>query len=276
VSAEECWYFFPHGPGGPVITRLRASEGPGKGWYCRHLENEHANYERTENRVTINNFRMYNADLSVRRLPTDGRALSDFISGVEGRRSDMEHIEAMTKGLLVVLKRDVAEGRRLWRVDRHLAVLEEQYFRCDWPASMRVVDNRDAMHKRGWTYFTVSGQINGEEVRGKGRMPFVYEAVRAHYPWLDMRVGSELRIVDTGSEGVVQGKEGKAIARCAGGSFFEGLGRPWMGLHTIDTVRRDAAGRGVWFETKYGAGRDKAEVVVTCDSYRADNIPVGE
>ena len=99
-------------------------------------------------------------------------------------------------------------------------------------------------------------------------MPFVYEATRAHYPWLDMRVGSELRIVDTGSEGLVQGKEGKAIARCAGGSFFAGLGRPWMGLHTIDTVRRDAAGQGVWFETKYGAGLDKAEVVVTCDKVK--------
>jgi hypothetical protein len=41
-----------------------------------------------------------------------------------------------------------------------------------------------------------------------------------------------------------------------------------MGLHTIDTVRRDAAERQVWFETKYKLQEDKAEVVVTCDQVK--------
>jgi len=49
---------------------------------------------------------------------------------------------------------------------------------------------------------------------------------------------------------------------------FTGLLRPWMGLHTIDTVRRDAARQSVWFETKLrsqesGAGSQKAEVTLT-------------
>jgi hypothetical protein len=39
-------------------------------------------------------------------------------------------------------------------------------------------------------------------------------------------------------------------------------------LHTIDTVRRDAAGQQVRFETRHRSGSGKAEVVLTCDSVR--------
>ena len=41
-----------------------------------------------------------------------------------------------------------------------------------------------------------------------------------------------------------------------------------MGLHTVDSVRRDAASKRVWFETKYGAGKGKAEVVLSCDNVK--------
>jgi hypothetical protein len=43
---------------------------------------------------------------------------------------------------------------------------------------------------------------------------------------------------------------------------FAGLGRPWMGLHTIDTIRRDAAEKRIWFETKYSKRSGIAEVVL--------------
>ncbi len=36
-----------------------------------------------------------------------------------------------------------------------------------------------------------------------------------------------------------------------------------MGLHTIDTVRRDAAQQGVWFETKILPDGSKGEVVLS-------------
>jgi len=38
-----------------------------------------------------------------------------------------------------------------------------------------------------------------------------------------------------------------------------------MGLHTIDTVRRDAAEQRVWFETKYEPKEGKAEVELSCE-----------
>ncbi len=41
-----------------------------------------------------------------------------------------------------------------------------------------------------------------------------------------------------------------------------------MGLHTIDTVRRDAAEQEVWFETRPMSGREQVEVVLNCAQVR--------
>jgi hypothetical protein len=43
---------------------------------------------------------------------------------------------------------------------------------------------------------------------------------------------------------------------------FAGLSRPWMGLHTVDIVRRDAAEKRIWFETRYNKRSGKAQVVL--------------
>ncbi|MHC4891596.1 MAG: hypothetical protein ACYTEO_19250, partial [Planctomycetota bacterium] len=36
-----------------------------------------------------------------------------------------------------------------------------------------------------------------------------------------------------------------------------------MGLHTIDTIRRDAAEKSVWFESRYSLGKEKTEVTLS-------------
>ena len=108
------------------------------------------------------------------------------------------------------------------------------------PRRVRVIDNRDAMHKRGWTYFSVTGEFNGSQVGGKGRMPFVYKQSVENYPWLRVQVGRQ-EIIDTA---------------------FAGFGRPWMGLHTIDIVRRDAAQRQIPFDTKLSLDGRKSEVTL--------------
>ncbi|OHB64892.1 MAG: hypothetical protein A2168_06580, partial [Planctomycetes bacterium RBG_13_50_24] len=68
---EQCWYFFPEGPGRPVMMRLLKFDASGKNSYCRNLQNQHASYYYDKETVRINNFRIYNPDLSVARLPTD-------------------------------------------------------------------------------------------------------------------------------------------------------------------------------------------------------------
>jgi RNA polymerase sigma-70 factor (ECF subfamily) len=260
---EQCWYFFPEGPGRPVMMRLLEFDGSGENSYCRNLQNQHANYYYDKDTVYINNFRMYNPDLSVIKLPTDGEDLSGFISRVEGSQADTERISSTKKGLLVISGRSGRDGDRIWKTERHFNVLDEEYFQLDWPQNARIVDKRDEMHKRGWTYFRISGRINGRQVSGTGRMPFVYDTSRQFAPWLDLQLANGIRVVDSGAGAFRFDANRKIVAAYPSGSFFKGLGRPWMGLHTIDTIRRDAAQMQVWFETKSLPGGEKAEVILT-------------
>jgi len=111
----------------------------------------------------------------------------------------------------------------------------------------------------------MAGQVNGEKVCGTGRMPFVYATSKPFSPWLTLQLADGSKIVDDGAQACVLDASGKAVATYAGGSFFAGLGRPWMGLHTIDTVRRDAAEEQVWFETERRPDSGISEIVLTCD-----------
>jgi len=234
---EEHWYYYPPGTNGVVMMRVRFTNDDRES-YCQWLENDQANYYRRNNTIYVENYRLWANDLTVRRLPTDTPQLTEFLSRVEGKREDMKYVPSYRNGLLVVVKqgRNSNHSQLTLRFD----VSDEEYFRYKWPAGARVVDKRDAMHKRGWTYFTVTGQINGKEVRGRGRVPFVYAASVEHWPWLELKVGG--RIVNEAG--------------------FAGIGRPWMGLHAIDTVRRDAAQKQIWFNTKYNKRNGKAQVIL--------------
>lgn len=258
---REYWYFFPEGPYGPMITRSMAGYANGTGCYCRSVQDEQANYFFDEGRniVHVNNYRQWNEDLSVWRLPTDRAKLTDFLSRVEGEGKELEYVVAKGRGLLLISGQG-DDGCYSLTV-RHVRATQEEYLRYSWPAGATLMDNRDQMHSRGWTYFRITGHVNDEQVTGSGRVPFVYAASRKHGPWLKLKVGDRLRIVDGRDQAVVY-EEGEVVARYAGGSFFSGLSRPWMGLHTIDTVRRDAAEQEVWFETKYSGSEQAATVLL--------------
>jgi len=160
----------------------------------------------------------------------------------------------------------VTNGNKPWGI-RHYNVLDEDYFQADWPATTKVIDNRDKMHERGWTYFKVTGQINGENVTGSGRIPFVYFASLQNSPWLKLQVGS-LTIVDNFKEAYTYRSPNTPLGIYKGGSFFKGLGRPWMGMHTIDTVRRDAAEQRILFKTEHTQGSRYAKVELIRDDIR--------
>jgi hypothetical protein len=51
-------------------------------------------------------------------------------------------------------------------------------------------------------------------------------------------------------------------AHYPGGSFFQGLARPWSGLHTIDVIRRDAARAGIAFTTTALSDGRRVEVTL--------------
>ncbi|HIJ52041.1 MAG TPA: RNA polymerase sigma factor [Planctomycetes bacterium] len=229
----EYWYFFPEGAGRAVMMQqIRQSR---RQW----LQDEYANYYNQNNTISIRNYRCRHSDLSVWRLPTDGPELTEYLSRVEGRSVEIKYVANKSSGLLVIASSKEAGESNFW-MTRHYNVMDEDYFQSDWPRETPTVDSRDPMHKRGWTYFKITGQINGKEVRGRGRIPFVYSTSKRHWPWMVLKVG-------------------ESIVNEAG---FAGLSRPWMGLHTIDTIRRDAAKERIWFETKYDKRSGKAQVIL--------------
>jgi hypothetical protein len=261
---EECCYFFPEGISGPVMIRqIQRNEQKNK--TCRRLQNDSMNYYTNGGKVFINNHRMWAEGLSVHRLPTDPKQLREFLSLVEGKSTEPDYVPCTdrARNLLVTVRRDAEKSNNILETVRHYNVVEEEFFQYDWPEGTKRIDNRDAMHKRGWTYFEITGHLNGEDVVGYGRIPFVYKTYRSHYAWIRLKVGAELEIVDSVNGANIYGPNRKLLATYPSGSFMKGLARPWMGLHTIDTIRRDAAEKSIWFESKYSSGREKSEVTLS-------------
>lgn len=236
AAGIEQWFYFPERPSGAVMMR-RLENGKGV-----ILQNESANYRIANSSVVIENYNYYNEDFSVMRLPTDGEKLSGFLDLVEGKKTDLEYIAEKGRGLLVVASVD---NRGVNNVQmRHYNTLDESYFRCDWPSKATIRDNRDAMHKRGWAFFSVSGRIGGQKIAGAGRVPFVYEQASENFAWMKLRLGKK-KVFDFG---------------------FDCFARPWQGLHTIDVIRRDAAGRNVKFVTELCQKKNKALVTLYAGS----------
>lgn len=264
TQRHESWYYFPERGNKTVMQRLLRSDATGRNPVCQILQNQYANYhfDRRSNAVHIHNYRAWKPDLSVMRLPTDSPDLSDFIAQVEGQPADMELTNVNRNRLLVICNHPSEHGSRIWRIDRHMNVLEEEYFQVSWPERRRVIDNRDAMHKRGWTYFQISGRVGHRSVSGVGRLPFVYAYAHRHHPWLRLRLAGGTRFVDTPTGARLYDQAGLIDAEFRGGSFFKGLLRPWMGLHCVDTIRRDAAEQTLVFETTYDKDATRTRITV--------------
>jgi RNA polymerase sigma factor (sigma-70 family) len=245
---QEGWYFFPEGPGGSVMIRSIKYDSRGKASQCTLLQNDRVNYLLKGGTVYINNFRSWEPDFSVKRLPTDPEGLTEFLWRMEGNKTDydnwdtVKYVPAQGPGLLAIAKCSGENSSKDMYFTYHRNVLSEDYFQYDWHGNTKKVDNRDTMHKRGWTFFRISGRVNEKEVSGTGRLPFVYQTSAQFYPWLRLQAGDH-RLIDAGS-----------------GKLFKGLPRPWMGLHTIDTIRRDAAEQHIWFETEYSKQTNTAQV----------------
>lgn len=266
-GTEECWYYYPDGVSRGVMTRLIRYDSRGQRSYCQWLQNDTSNYyfEKKSNTIYLENHRMWNRDLSVRTLPTDRSQLTEFLAQVQNSNVPTEYVSASGPGLLVVAQRSRIDGSGSWRIIRHHNVLEEDYFRCDWPSGTKILDRRDAMHKLGWTWFRIEGDIAGQSVSGVGQIPLFHNTSKRYKPWLRLEIADRLEIVDSSSGASISNAAGKVLENYPAGSFFKGLARPWMGLHTIDIVRRDAAQRQLWFETRYLPKEEKAEVELTCE-----------
>jgi RNA polymerase sigma-70 factor (ECF subfamily) len=264
-GAYEQWFFFPDGVDGPMFMMMQRWDSQEKNKLCGWLQNDKGNfyYHSGEKTIYLYNYHLPIRDLKTRRLPSDTAEFIGFLDQVEGEVSRVDYYRDEETGLLVGILDDRFYDARNYRTKIAFNTLQEtsfDSFRYPWPSDAPVVDERDAMHKRGWTYFRISGQVNGEQVLGAGQVPFIYNASLEHSPWLKLNIGNRLEIIDASSGAHLAVPDGRVIAAYPAGSFFKGLAKPWMGMHTLDIIRRDAAEKRIRFTTR--PFKDKVEVVL--------------
>ncbi|MFH1615134.1 MAG: sigma-70 family RNA polymerase sigma factor [Planctomycetota bacterium] len=244
-EATQYWYYFPHGVKGPVMTRLMKPDPQTGQSYSCFIHNDLANYyfDKAKNIVYINNYHIWQNDLSVTLLPTDSPDLVQFVSAVQATAPRGRYINADSPGLLVI--DNCHDDKTASWITHQYNVLDEEFFRYTWPQSAKILDNRDLMHKRGWTWFRIEGNINETALKGEGRIPFVYAALTYNHPWISLETKSNRQIVNA-----------------TGSRAFAFMPRPWMGLHAIDIVRRDAAEWQISFKTLAEPGGGHTQVIL--------------
>ncbi|NQT01268.1 MAG: RNA polymerase sigma factor [Planctomycetes bacterium] len=261
-GAYEQWFSCPDGIDGPLFMRMQRWDAQQTNKLCSWLENGEGNYYYycTDNKVYINNYRVFWSSLRVRRLPTDTAEFTNYLSEIEGDLSGVEYTRDSQTGLLRNALDDRFVEARNFRTDYNYNTLNERLFEYDWSEDIAVIDERDRMHKRGWTYFRINGKTNNQTISATGQIPFVYNASKKHPAWLRLKIGNELEIIDCNNGACLRRVDGTVIAAYPAGTFFKGLLRPWMGMHTIDIIRRDAARRRVAFKTR--PARNEKDVII--------------
>lgn len=252
-GAYEHWFYLPDGADGPMFMRMQRWNPQMEEKLCSWLQDAEANYyfDSGYNLIHINNRRVCWSNLRVRRLPTDSKEFIDFLMFVEGEpRGFSEYARDLNNDLLSSLVDYRFNNAPEFETRYLYNTIGEDYFQYNWPADIPVVDERDKMHKRGWTYFRVNGDVNGQRISGRGCIPFFYNAAKDHPAWMILNIGTNLRITESRRGARLSRADGTNVAAYPSGSFLQGLARPWMGLHAADIVRRDAAEKKIWFDTK--------------------------
>ncbi len=264
-------FYFPDGIDGPVFTRTLAWTPNGEFQFYDRFNDGQGHYEyQPPKGVVIHNCNVLIPERTS-TFVSDPSEFRNFVYDVEGSRKTKKTTYDQNTGLPVRTLHVGFDNIEDYYVKFEYNTLDEADFQHTWPSNIIIIDRRDAMHKRGWTYFRITGQISNEQISGYGQIPFIYDSLREHPPWLRLNIGDRLQIVDFPSGARLANSDGTVIAILPPGSFFRGLPQPWMGMHTLDIVRRNAARHGLWFATRLLDNiaqypfYKKAEVVVLND-----------
>ena len=256
--SEQRWYYYPDGRTGAVFTRRTKSGTAEQGELFTELCNGRGNYSYSPGcrEIHIENYRPWRLDMRTVRLPSDSRSFRDFLDMMEEPVYEESYSYDEETGLL----RRVFDHTIKFGVNYMYNTLEAGDFLRGWPEEVSVSDNRDAMHRRGWTYFLVNGNVGGESISGRGQAPFVYDAYQKRPPWLRLRLPGGGELIDSVAGAYRFSPDGE-VEEYPAGTFFDGLSQPWMGLHSVDSVRRGAARHRLRFRTR-ASGSNRAEVTV--------------
>ena len=243
----EGYYYYPKGSKGPLMMRLSVSTA--KTSY-QVLQNDKGNYflENMGQKVTVNNHHYWNPDFSVMLLPTDSPELAAFLGNSANRQSTYPMNFSATLDLLIAASKQKGTNNITFSVQNYDALMEER-FQYNWPADSTVMDKRDSIHQQGWCYFTMKGTFKDREISGLGQIPFKYPASQTKPAWFALKIDDIIELFDSGNSAVMKNSNG-SIASYPAQTFLTGLNQPWMGLHCIDTVRRDAALSKIAFKTE--------------------------
>ncbi|MBN1764693.1 MAG: sigma-70 family RNA polymerase sigma factor [Sedimentisphaerales bacterium] len=266
---NEYWYFYPEGAQGPLWMKLWLWDRNESSRKTLWLQNSNINCYFNGNTPVLVNHHVFNPDLSVWRLPTDTPALSRALGYNDAYDSLGGTISNRSKNLWIKVRQYEDEYSTFVQPDYQYEIMEQEYFQPTSPAGADMQDLRDTMHKRGWTYFIINGRMLGERLTGKGRIPFTYSAWKEKRPWLRLQVGNRLEIVDGARGAYILNHQGDITAAFPAESFFKSLLRPWMGLHTIDSIRREAARQEMGFITQQ---KNHTKAIVEIDYSRGKLI----
>ena len=243
----EGYYYYPRGSDGPVMMRLSISTA--KTSY-QVLQNDNGNYflENMGQKVTVNNHHYWNPDFSVMLLPTDSPELSVFLGNFENRQSSSRVNFSATRDLLIAASKQKGTNNITFSIQHYDALMEER-FQYNWPAQSTVMDKRDSIHQQGWCYFIMKGTFKDREISGLGQIHFKYPVSQTKQAWFALKIDDIIELFDSGKSAVMK-KSNDSMTSYPAQTFLTGLNKPWMGLHCIDTVRRDAALSRIAFKTE--------------------------
>ncbi len=249
-GAYEQWFYYPEGVDGPLFARMQRWKPDQSEKLCAWLlnENGHYYYNCAEPKVYWRNRTWFWSNGDVRSFPYDDPNLASFL-GVVTNDKDAE----------LYFERDPRNGLLTQTQDRrfpHLGLFENRFeynqtpletFNLPWP-DVPMEDIRDAMHKRGWTYLRITGVLNDQPIQGRAYIPFIYKVYQEHKPWLELTFGQDQILCNSPQDHHRQ--------------CWAGLPRPWLGSHSIDLVRRDAARQGLHFTQSISYEDNLLEVTI--------------
>ena len=272
---------FPEGPDGPILRFMYRLGMDGKEKLCQWLQDGTGcyYYEAGDKALYITNDPLRVPGLV---LPTDLPEMINFIYSQVGKDSR------------VGTKRGFFNECLNYRVDNRAqdySNVESEYsyndlgvedLKKDWPSYFtRTIDKRDQMHKRGWTYYKVSGELFGEEVSGFGQVPFIYSMYQEHLPKMYLKIG-DTEYFDFGSDKDVVADFGDEMVCWPENTLFKFLPRPWRGIAFIDSLCRDCARVKIPFDieldidtdgiVKIWPTRSKRDYCLVYDINRYDDV----
>lgn len=247
----DIWFYFPEGVQGPRFKAYIPTDETDRKQVNWDIETADFNYHYIGDaeEMHLTNARAFCSEGHSSIMPTDSIEFCEFVQTMEG---PMSHALVDKKGY--TFQRDPQTGYVVSGMDtrpragtplqsavEYSPTMANHPFDFVPPSGMSVIDDRDAMHQRGWTYYRMVGQLGDQAITGVGQIPFTYTASRTRPQWIRLHIGDKYTLTDDGRQAVVQDPAGEVRLSMPGGSFLKGLSRPWEGFHTLDTIRRDAA-----------------------------------